>query len=96
MIVANKDMELKAYKILAETYKSMFYHVMDRARNCVQYKSNTPEDIIDVLSSISNPEKWDYSGLISKERQAVLDTVEYLLNDELTEITKRKPWQPSR
>lgn len=90
----NKQMELKATKMLMKIYRSMFFQIRQRAMNCVEYRKDKPEDVYEQMAHIANPAKWDYSGLITKEDKAVLETLEYLLDDNQEEIYKYKEWNP--
>jgi tyrosyl-tRNA synthetase len=87
-------MELKAYKKLEDLYSSMFWVVMDKIRRCVEYRKDKPDDIYQELLNISNPDKWDYCGVISKEDKAVLEMLEYLLDNTEKNIVKYKAWHP--
>jgi hypothetical protein len=43
---------------------------------------------------IANPAKWDYCGLLSKDEKAVLEMLEFLVDDSQKEIRKYKEWKP--
>lgn len=91
----SKDMELKAYKILYDTYARMFMRVLNDAQNIISYPTvNPPEEILKRLENISNPAKWDYCGILNKEDMAVLEVLQHLLDDESKEISRYKFWQP--
>mgnify|MGYP006883742108 CR=1 FL=1 len=89
-------MELKAYKFLANTYAKMFMRVRNTAMNAVEYKKDKPEEVFEQMQHISNPAKWSYCGIISEEDKAVLEFVEYLLNDDYKEVNKYKFWEPNK
>ncbi len=90
----NNNMELKAHKILHDIYARMFNRIWNTARNCVEYKKEKPDEVFKEMEHISNPAKWDYCGILSKEDMAVLEVLEYLMNDDQTEIRKHKSWEP--
>ena len=92
--MTSNNMELKAYKLLAQLRLQMLNHVRREARNCVEYRKDKPEDVFKVMEHISNPGKLEYCGLIRKEDKLVMETLEYLLNDELSEIWINKDWAP--
>lgn len=88
------QMELKAYKILYETYLRMFMRIRTTACNCVEYRKDKPEEVFKEMEYISNPDKWDYCGILNKQDKAVLETLQYLLNDNNQEIQRYTGWQP--
>lgn len=88
------EMQLKAYKFLANTYAKMFMRVRNTAMNAVEYKKEKPEEVFEQMQNIANPAKWNYCGIINTEDKAVLEFVEYLLNDGQTEIRKYNFWEP--
>ncbi len=81
----SKEMELKAYKMLAELRSSMLERIRHEARNRVEYPNTEPNQSVIWMEYISNPAKWDHCGLLRKEDIAVMETLEYLLNDEMKE-----------
>lgn len=88
-----KNMELKAYKLLAQLRGNILGKIELEARRKFEF-SNDPEEHKKVLENISNPAKWDYCGLLNKEDKKVLETLEYLLDDDMTEIRRYKEWTP--
>lgn len=91
----SNEMELKAYKMLAQIRGSMLSSIRQRAMNKVEYgKIEKPEELTDLYEYIANPDKWEYCGLLSKEQKAILETLEYLLNDDQKEPFKYKEWKP--
>lgn len=92
--MGNEDIELKAYKLLAQIRGSMLSKITFEARNRVEYDKDKPEKSQLWMEYISNPDKWDYCGILSKEDKHVLETIEYLLNDDYTEIRRYKGWNP--
>lgn len=90
----NKHMELKAYKILAEIRGSMLSTIIREARNKMEYYNpNEPDNVIKLLQHIANPAKWDYCGLLRKEDMKVLEILEFLLDDSMTESRPYKEWK---
>ncbi|MFA7307587.1 MAG: hypothetical protein WC026_13045 [Hyphomicrobium sp.] len=94
--MANEKMELKAYKLLADLQGKLLDRITLEAERKAEYCKDKPEESQKWMEYISNPDKWDYCGLMSKEDMKVLDTIEYLLNNDATEIKKRKEWKPSK
>ncbi len=92
--MANEKMELKAYKLLAQLRGQMLGKISHEAKNKAEYLKDKPEEAQLWMEYISNPAKWDYCGLLSKEDKKVLETIEYLLNDEAKEIIRYKEWTP--
>ena len=84
-----EKIEYKAYKLLAELRKSLLTKIVHEAKNKVQYSDN-PEDMKKWMEYISNPEKWDYSGIMRKEDLRIMEVLEYLVNDDANEIIKYK------
>jgi len=87
-------MELKAYKLLAELQGRLLARIKDKIRNKVEYCKDKPDEIFELMEYISNPAKWDYCGLLSKEDKAVLETIEFLLDDKMENIRKYGEWKP--
>lgn len=96
----NDNMKLKAYKRLAELRGKMFSKILYEARNKTEYAhldSNTEKEIRKWIGAIANPDKWEYFGILSKEDMRELETLEFLLNDDKTEMEKYKEWKvPAR
>ena len=88
-------MELKAYKMLSEIRGSILSRIFQESRNVVEFNSS-PEKMEEKFRNISNPGKWDYCGLLSKEDKRTLEVLEYLINDDRKEIFKYKDWDPSK
>lgn len=89
--VENNDLiKLKAYKLLSEIRGRILARIQNDAINKVQYSKDDSKELLELLQFIANPEKWDYSGLCSKTDKEVLEVLEYLLNDNSTEIFRRK------
>ena len=78
-----ENMELKAYKLLAELRGKALNKIRFEAANKIQYCEKTPEEFKIWMGYIGDIEKWDYSGILSKEDLKVLETLEYLLNDSI-------------
>lgn len=89
-----KDIEIKAYKLLAEIRGNMLSKIQHQARICVEYKKEKPDELYEWFEYIANPDKWDYCGILKKEDKAVLEVLEYLLNDDEKELIKYKEWKP--
>ena len=75
-------MELKAYKLLAQLRGSALSAIQHNASNKTQYCKDDTEEIKKWLEYIGNPGKWDYCGILSKKDKKVLETLEYLVNDD--------------
>lgn len=89
-------MQLKAYKMLAQIRGSMLNQVRQRAMNKVEYiKGEKPDELLELLTNIANPAKWSYCGLLSAEDKAILEVLEFLLNDEQKEVRKYYEWKPN-
>ena len=89
-----KNIELKAYKMLAEIRKMMLSRINSKLANCVEYRKGNPEEIFEIIQNLTNPEKWDYCSLLDEEDKKVLETLEYLIDDEMAEIRNYKEWKP--
>jgi len=92
--MTNEKMELKAYKLLAELRRQMLSRIKHEARLKTEFCKDKPEESQLWMEYISNPAKWDYCGIISKEDKKVLETLEYLLDDEMSEIRRYNEWKP--
>lgn len=90
----NDEMKLKAYKLLAEIHESMISRITHEARTRTEYGKDKPEESQKWMEYIGNPAKWDYCGLLKKEDIKVLETLEYLLDDDMKEIRRYKEWKP--
>lgn len=86
--------ELKAYKMLATIYAGMFHTVRSTAMRCVEYRQDKPEEVMKEMEHIANPDKWDYCGLLNKDNKAVLETLEFLLDDDMGKIRIYNAWKP--
>lgn len=64
--------------------------------SCVEYRQDKPEDVMKEMEHIADASKWDYSGLLNKEDKAVLETLEYLLDDDREEIRRYTHWEPTK
>lgn len=91
--MTDDQIKLKIHEMLHSIYARMFTRVLYTARNCVEYRKDKPEEVMKEMENIANPEKWDYSGLLSKEDKRVLETLEYLLSDR-KELSRYKEWKP--
>lgn len=87
-------MELKAYKILAQIQGNMLSWITAKARNRVEYGAKDTTEAQKLCEVISDPLQWDHHGLLDKADKKVLETIEYLLNDEQKEIRRYKEWKP--
>lgn len=85
----SQNTELKAYKILANIRGAMLSRIEHEARNKTEYCKDKPEESQKWMEYIADPSKWDYCGLLKKEEKAVLETLEYLLNDYMPEMHRR-------
>ncbi len=82
--------EIKATRILLNLHAQLLNGIMFKIDNIVQYKQDKPEEIMAVLENISNPERWEYCGIINDKDKVVIEVLEYLLNDDQKEIHKYK------
>lgn len=87
-------MKLKAYQLLSEIKDKMLRKIMQEARNRTEYDKDKPEESALWMEYISNPDKWEYCGLLSDQDKKVMETLEYLLNDEMVVIRKYVGWKP--
>jgi hypothetical protein len=85
-----EKIEYKAHKLLAELRKSLLTKIIHEAKNKVEYCQDKPEELKKWMEYISNPEKWDYCGIMRKEDLRVMEVLEYLVNDDANEIIKYK------
>lgn len=90
-----ENMELKAYKLLSQLRGRMLNRIQMEARNKTEYCKDKPEDSAEWMEYISNPARWDYCGLLSQEDKSALETIEYLLDDDMKEIRRYKEWKPT-
>lgn len=90
--------EIKAYKKISELRGQIIDRLIHEARTKIQYCKDKPEEILKLAEMISNPDKWEYYGLIKKEDLKVLETLETLTNDNLDEINyyHYKEWTPPK
>lgn len=87
-------MKLKTYKLLAEIRGKFLSRIISDARNKTEYFKDNVEELSKFTEFIANPKKWDYCGMLSKEDIKVLETLEYLLDDEQDEIYPYPEWKP--
>ena len=94
----NNLIKLKLYQLLAEIQKNMLNKIQREARNNVEYlKDNDKSDnAILWMEYISNPAKWEYSSILSKEDKKLLETIEYLLDDDADKICRYSEWKPTK
>ncbi len=83
-------MELKAYKMLAQIRGRFMSSVVHNAKNKLEYSKDKPEELFKFTESIGNPEKWDYYGVLDLKDKHIMEILEYLLDDDVKEIIKRK------
>ena len=69
-------MREKAYKILAQKYRSLYATIYQRCSNARQY--GTKEDQLKVLDMILDNK---HLTVLRDEDKTIIDTVEYLLDD---------------
>lgn len=89
-------MELKAYKMLAELRGSMLSQIDRITKNNAEFRKDKPDELYEAIESIANPSKWDKHSIISKENIAVLEVLEFLLNDNQEKIHKYQEWKPTK
>jgi len=87
-------MELKVYQLLAKIRNGMLSKIRHEAINKTEYCQDKPDRVLEWMEFIANPAKWDYSGLLSKEDKKLLEVLEYLIDDDMTEIRQYKEWKP--
>jgi hypothetical protein len=58
------------------------HRIIQKLRDCVEYRKDKPEEILDTLENIVNQGKWDYCGIQNKEDTAVVKTLENLLKTD--------------
>ena len=88
-----KDIEFKAYKLLSDIRGRMLSSIDSKAKIAVEYRKSKPEEMHEDFKYIADPAKWDHASILSKENKAVLEVLEYLLNDNQTEIRPYKEWK---
>lgn len=98
----SEDIEHKAERLLSNLRNRLNGGILFKIRNAVEYKLENKEDadeevkriedLNDVLRSIADPERWEHHGIMDKADVAMMDTLEYLLDDERKEIRKTKGW----
>jgi predicted ATPase len=69
----------KAYKILAEKYKTLYNRIITRALNATEYGQK--EDRLKVIETIVDVSNQDKTGICSKEESTTISLLEYLLDD---------------
>lgn len=94
--MSNKNMELKAVRILADIRGELIGNIRHQVRNKVQYSKDDPDDVFKEMEFISNPAKWEYCGLLKKEDMKVMEVLEYLLDDNQDGIIPYKEWKPTK
>lgn len=72
--------EAIAYKRLYELYKSTLLAIMHRARNSVEYHSDKPDKMKEIMILISDEKKWDFFGIENKTTSKIIDELEKCLN----------------
>ncbi len=85
----SNNIESKAYRLLAEIREKMLSRIIFEAKNHVEYKKDKPEDSQKFMEYISDASKWDYCGLLSKEDKAILEVLEYIVDDNQNDIRKK-------
>lgn len=70
----------KAYKVLYEQYKAMYSRILHRATNALQYGQK--DDHEKLIRTIVETGNYPESGLISKADQQMVETLQYLLDDD--------------
>lgn len=86
----SQNLELKAYQELARLHGQLLSSLIYKAKHTMEYFKDNPEEMKKAMEFMATPNKWDHSGLLSKEDKKVLEMLEYLINDELIEIRKRE------
>ena len=92
-----KQMELKAWRRLAELRGMALGQIIHRALTEVQYSKDKPERLFEKMGYFANPESWNYDGIMSDIEQAEMRLLEFLLDDERNEIGKTvRDWRPRK
>lgn len=91
----SKDIELKAWKRLAELRGEALGQVAHQALTKVQYCENKPEELFKQMEYTSNRDSWDFCGILHTVELAEMRLLEYLLDDRETEVRRtRTDWRP--
>lgn len=70
----------KVYKLLYEEYQVLYGRILQRARNVQEYGKG--DDAMSLITSIVDTDKYDHCGLQSKQDTKMVQTLQYLINDE--------------
>ena len=86
----SENLELKAYKQLAEIRGRLLEAIIFKCKNISsEYFDDKPERHTELIKFISDSSKWEYCGLLKDKDKSVLETLEYLLNDNMNDIIKK-------
>jgi len=81
MKLTDEKIHKKLYKLNA----SILSQIVHRARTNHEYYKDTEEGnkkTSELMGDIGNIDKWDYSGICSKENTNMIKFLEYLINDD--------------
>lgn len=76
------QIEAKAYKRLYGLYKSTLLSIINKARNAVEYYSDNPDRMKEMMGYIADEKQWNYCGIENKVDTKIIDELEKLLPDE--------------
>lgn len=82
------DIELKAYKLLYQKKSQLLGAIRQQARNSFEYNKDKPEELLKKMEVIGESSLWDYHGIMNKTDIAIIEVLEYLIDDEATVIRK--------
>lgn len=93
MLKRTDDIELKAWRRLAELRGLLLSSIRYKAQNTIEYQ-NKPDEILEQMRRFASEYQWRKHGLIRETDAAELLLLEYLLNDNESEVRSFKDWQP--
>ena len=84
----SKDIELKAWKRLAELRGEALGQVARQALTKVQYCENKLEQLFKQMEYTSKRDSWGFCGILHTVVLAEMRLLEYLLDDRVTEVLR--------
>lgn len=75
-------MEEKIYKEISEIRGRIIRSIMHRAHLTTEYHKENTEELNKTVAYISDKNKWDYCGILSKVDLAKLELLEKLISNE--------------
>jgi hypothetical protein len=73
--------EARAYKRLYGIYKSTLLSIINKARTTVQFASDKPERLLEMLTFIGDEHTWGEVGIESKTDAVIIDELEKCLQE---------------